>query len=128
MRHAQKIRTTEKVPIAGLWQNVCSRPGCEYVEDLLLDEGMPAPPCRHCCNGSELHYLGYMRLVSSNEPRIGFVAGRTVPARQPAALVFISPPADAPAAAPPPAAAAPADEEPEQKPGPSLIGQLLGRK
>ena len=135
-----KIRTKDKIPCAGLWRNECRRSGCEFVEDLLLEEGAPAPPCRHCCNGSELHYRGYMRLVSSNEPRIGFVAGRTYPAQQDSLLVStsISPPAEAPAT-PPAAALAPrprtpepvaAKEEaqtPKRNPAPSLLARLTRR-
>ncbi|MCU1242392.1 MAG: hypothetical protein JWO71_3118 [Candidatus Acidoferrum typicum] len=53
MEDARQIRTSEAVPVAGIWRNVCSRPGCEFVEDLSLAEGVPAPPCRHCCNYSK---------------------------------------------------------------------------
>jgi hypothetical protein len=53
-----RIRTSEVVPMSGIWRNECSREGCRFIEELLLDQGVPAPPCRHCCNRSQLTYRG----------------------------------------------------------------------
>src|SRR6266404_2985327 len=51
------VRTSELVATSGIWRNHCSRPGCEFIEDLVLAAGAPAPPCRRCCNPTTLHFV-----------------------------------------------------------------------
>lgn len=68
------IRTSEAVPASGLWRNECSREGCRFVEDVALGQGVPAPPCRHCCNSSQLRYLGPAP-IAADEVRVGTIAG-----------------------------------------------------
>src|SRR6267378_7157199 len=82
MKHSQNagesgpaaVRTSELVPTSGIWRNHCSRPGCEFIEDLVLAAGAPAPPCRHCCNSSQLTYLGPAPTVL-DETREGTIVG-----------------------------------------------------
>jgi hypothetical protein len=68
------IRTSEIVPTSGVWRNECSRDGCLFIERLVLAAGVPAPPCRHCCNPSQLIYLGPAPPVL-DETREGTILG-----------------------------------------------------
>ena len=45
-----------------------------FIERLILAAGVPAPPCRHCCNPSQLAYLGPAPAVL-DETREGTIVG-----------------------------------------------------
>src|SRR5437667_4451841 len=94
------VRTGEAIPETGIWQTNCAREGCKFIEDLVLAEGAPAPPCRHCCNPSQLIYLGAAPIVA-DEIRIGVVKGPQRPPESP------TPQEAAPTSAPTPQEAAP---------------------
>ena len=132
-KREQTIRTGDVVTRDGRWRNECVRAGCEYAEELQLKEGDKAPPCRHCCNGSRLRYVGERHIVPDQVTE-GFITGPMRPVPHPLLhgepqISENSSPASAPAGAAPeepePSPSADSPEPPAPKEKTSLFQELI---